>query len=134
MKQCKMIAMVVLVCLLTGCQLEKIDGSKKKNIDFTVVSELEMTEPVKQIIAEKKTAPFKLTFSDEQFTYLLIGYGKQNTGGYSIKVKELYESKNAVYVKTEFAGPRQYEEQSHESYPYIVIKIEYTDKNVIFSE
>ena len=53
MKQCKMIAMVVLVCLLTGCQLEKIDGSKKKNIDFTVVSELEMTEPVKQIIAEK---------------------------------------------------------------------------------
>lgn len=129
-----MILGIILVCFLTGCGLEKIDKQKNKELDFTVVSEPEMTEEVRQIIAEKKTAPFKLTFSDQKYTYLLIGYGKQNTGGYCITVKELYESSNAVYVKTEFSGPKQYEKHSHTSYPYIVIKIEYTDKNIVFSE
>ena len=41
---------------------------------------------------------------------------------------------NAIYVKTEFEGPKEYTNNETSTYPCIVIKIEYSDKNVIFSE
>ena len=114
--------------------MEKVQKEKKGTVDFTVVSEMEMTDPVKKILEERKHAPFKVTFSDEEYTYILIGYGKQNHSGYSITVKELYESENAVFIKTVFCGPKENRGRKQESFPYIVVKIEYTDKNVIFSE
>lgn len=130
--------MFMLLCLsaviINGCSVEKIQEEKRGEVDFTVVSELEMTDPIKQIVEERKTAPFKVTFSDNEYTYILIGYGKQNYAGYSITVKELYESDNAVFIRTEFSGPKEYQERQHETFPYIVVKIEYTDKNIIFSE
>ncbi len=125
---------LVLTFLLAGCSAEKVSSKKLRDVDFTVVSELEMTEEVKKIVEEKKTAPFKVTFTDHEYTYIIIGYGKKNYEGYRVTVKELYESSNAVYVKTEFSGPKEYRTSSNASYPYIVIKIEATDKNIVFSE
>lgn len=93
-----------------------------------------MPQEVKQIVEERKEAPFKVTYSDNQYTYIIVGYGRQKYEGYSIRVKELYETKNAICVKTEFLGPEEYTNTQVESYPYIVMKIEYTDKNVVFSE
>ncbi len=126
--------LLILMFLSTGCSVEKVSTKKVRDVDFTVVSELEMTDEVKKIVEEKKTAPFKVTFSDHEYTYIIIGYGKQNYEGYRITVKELYESPNAVYVKTEFSGPKEYSSSSKTTYPYIVIKIECTDKNIVFGE
>lgn len=137
MKKSKLkIIFVLAVCVVvtTACGLEKIKTKKTKNLDFTVVAESEMPSEVMQIVEERKEKENMMTYSDNQYTYIIIGYGRQNYEGYSIKVKELYETENAIYVKTQFDGPKEYASKQVETYPYIVIKIEQSDKNVIFSE
>ena len=85
------------------------------------------------IIAEKKAEPFKLTYSDNDYLYISIGYGEQATGGYSIAVNELYLTDNAVYVNTTLLGPETaVQSENAPSHPYIVIKTEYLDETVIF--
>lgn len=125
---------VLSVVVVSACGLEKVSYKKVSDVDFTVVAEIEMPTEVKQIVEERKEMPFKVTYSDNQYTYIIVGYGKQKYKGYNIKVKEMYETKNAICVKTEFSGPQEYTNAQVASYPYIVIKIEYTDKNVVFSE
>ena len=57
--------------------------------------------------------------------YLVIGYGMQETCGYSIQVNECYETEGTVYVDTTLLGPETEEEiVKKPSYPYIIIKIE----------
>lgn len=128
--------LVLAVCIVvtSACGFEKIKTKKTKDIDFTVVAESEMPAEVAQIVEQRKEKEFRVTYSDHQYTYIIIGYGKQKYEGYSIKVKEMYETENAIYVKTEFDGPKEYSSNETNTYPYIVVKIEYSDKNVIFSE
>ena len=135
-KNKRKLILVLVACIgvTTACSLEKIKTTKTKDIDFTVVAESEMPSEVAQIVEQRKEKENKMTYSDNQYTYIIIGYGKQNYQGYSIKVKELYETENAIYVKTQFDGPKGYASMQEETYPYIVIKIEQSDKNVIFSE
>ena len=65
--------------------------------------------------------------------YICVGYGEQATGGYSITVKELYLTDNAIYVDTNLKGPSPEELQNPvKSYPYIVLKTENMDKTVVF--
>ena len=127
---------IVMLCVVavSACGMEKISTRKTNDVDFTVVAESEMPAEVSQIIEERKEGQFQVTYSDKENTYILIGYGKQQYDGYSIQVKNLYETKNAICVKTEFKGPEEYTNTETISYPYIVIKIEYTDKNIVFSE
>lgn len=125
---------LILTIVVSSCGIEKISDKKTNDVDYTVVADIEMPEEVKQIVEEKKKEHFKVTYSDNQYTYIIIGYGMQNREGYNIKVKNLYETKNGIYVKTEFSGPKEYSADKRTTYPYIVIKIEVTDKNVIFSE
>ncbi|MCR5737392.1 MAG: protease complex subunit PrcB family protein [Eubacterium sp.] len=135
MKKYKMLFLILILSgFLGGCSVEKIQREKKRQVEFTVVPEMELTEPVKKILEERKKAPFRVSFSDQQYTYIIIGYGAQKYAGYRIRVKELYESDNAIFIKTEFQGPKGGYEQERETFPYLVVKIEYTDKNVIFSE
>ena len=53
-----------------------------------------------------------------------MGYGTQQTGGYSIAVNDLYETANAVYIDTNLIGPSP-EEKSKPvaSYPPSLIHI-----------
>ena len=62
-----------------------------------------------------------------------IGYGRQETTGYSIEVNECYETEHTVVVRTTLLGPQK-KEKTHKkkTYPYIVIKIPYTDKQIIY--
>ena len=49
----------------------------------------------------------------------------------NIQVKELYETKNNIFIDTEFIGPSKSEDVSQTiSYPYIVVQMEYIDKQV----
>lgn len=63
----------------------------------------------------------------------MVGYGEQESGGYSIAVKELYLTENAIVADTELIGPQSGEETGVEkSYPYVVVKTEYLEHPVIF--
>lgn len=125
---------VVMAAAISSCGIEKISKKKLKDLEYVVLSENEIPDIVRKTVDEKKDSPFKITYSDPESTYIMVGYGKQDYKGYSIKVADLYETSNGVYIKTEFKGPEEYTSVQMESYPYIVIKIEYTDKNIIFSE
>ena len=118
---------------MTGCSMLSEEDVKLKDLDFTVLSEEKIPQELKSIIDEKKTGEFKLTFHDNEFLYICIGYGKQPTGGHSIAVNELYLTENAIYVNTELLGPDATEKSNQvPSYPCIVIKVDYLDKQVIF--
>ena len=128
-----LLAWVVVVRVLTACSVEKDDLKKVRDLEFTVVGETDLPEELKQVIGEKKTAPFKMTYTDDQNLYIAVGYGEQENGGYSISVRELYLTENAIVADTELLGPESAEQTGAEkSYPYIVVKTEYLEEPVIF--
>ncbi|MCD7724625.1 MAG: protease complex subunit PrcB family protein [Clostridiales bacterium] len=131
------IVSVFLVCLLcmgvAACAAKQDSMEKIKDWEFTVIAEENVPEELLAMIEEKKAEPFKMTFQDQGFLYICVGYGTQETGGYSISVNDLYETANAIYVDTNLIGPEPEEkENATPSYPYIVIKAEFTDKPVVF--
>lgn len=127
------IAAAAVLLFTGGCKISKDDGKKVRDLDFTVTGASEVPAELSQIIAEKTTQPFKLTFSDEQNLYIAVGYGPQSTGGYSIAVKELYLTDNSIVMDTELLGPEKGENPAPEtSYPYIVVKTENLENPVIF--
>lgn len=134
----KRVISVMLVCLLCmgvmACGTKQQDTMKKiKDLEFTVIAEAELPEELLTVIEEKKAAPFKITFQDRGFLYICVGYGQQETGGYSIAVNDLYETANAIYIDTNLIGPGPEEKGNlTPSYPYVVIKTEYIGKSVVF--
>ena len=121
------------ILFLCGCSIREEDSVKLRDLEFTLVSEERLPEELKTMIEEKKQEPFKFTYTDQENLYLCIGYGEQATGGYSITVNELYLMENAIYVHTNLLGPSPKEKENPAvSYPYVVIKTENLDKNVVF--
>lgn len=124
---------VVVVRVLTGCSMSKDDENKVRDLEFSVTGEADVPEELQKIIGEKKTAPFKLTYSNDQNLYIVVGYGEQPTGGYSIAVDDLYLTDNSIVIDTELKGPEKGETPGQEkSYPYIVIKTEFLENPVVF--
>ena len=74
-----------------------------------------------------------MTYEDQGMIYAAKGYGDQEMSGYSIIVDEVYESKDAVWIHTNLLGPKKGEKtEKRKTYPYIVIKLEQTDKYIVF--
>ena len=100
---------------------------------FLPDAEADIPEELQNDIEEKKAADFKMTYKDSKFLYIVRGYGEQETGGYSICIRDLYLTSNAIIFDTELIGPRKGETISKSpSYPYIVVKVELRDENVVF--
>lgn len=124
---------VVIFNTICGCGVEKTDGNKIRDLEYSIVEEEEIPEELKTKIEEKKAADFKLVFETDEYLYIVRGYGEQETGGYSIQIPELYLTKNAVVFKSNLIGPAKDEiKNAAPSYPYVVVKTEGSEKNVIF--
>lgn len=124
---------VFLVRVLTGCSVEKENQDKVRDLEFTVTGETELPAELAGLIEEKKAAPFKLTYSNDQGLYIVVGYGEQPTGGYSIAVNELYLTENSIVIDTELKGPEKGEEVGVEkSCPYVAVRTEYREEPIIF--
>jgi len=129
-----LLLMIVITTLgLIGCKAQNTDIKKIKDLDFTVVEDADLPGELKEIIDEKKEEPFKMSYSNKDNLYIVVGYGKQNSGGYSISVNELYLTKNAIYINTNLIGPTQNDKVSQGvTYPYVVVKLEFMDKKIVF--
>lgn len=128
-----MVVWVFVARMLGGCSLLKDTGDKVRDLEFTVTSEAELPEELRSIIEEKKVQPFKLTYSDNENLYIVVGYGPQGTGGYSIAVEDLYLTDNSIVIDTELTGPAKGETAAPEtSYPYVVVKTEFLENPVVF--
>ncbi len=118
---------------VTGCTMLSEEKIKLRDLEFTVLSEEKIPEQLKTVIEERKSQPFQITYTDNNYLYVCIGYGEQSTGGYSIAVNELYLTDTNVCVSTNLLGPEATEKSNKTpSYPYIVIKTEFLEQTVIF--
>ena len=121
------------VWVLAGCGVETQDEEKIKDLEFTVLDPERTPEELRNVLEEKKTEPFKVTYEDEGYLYICVGYGEQQTSGYSIAVEDLYLTSNAIYVKTELLGPDGTAETADAvTCPYLVLKLEYLEQPVVF--
>lgn len=128
-----LISCLTLVLGILGCAAHTDKTEKIRDLEFTVIDKDEIPESFMEEISERAVKGFKLTFEDQGYLYIAEGYGKQETSGYSIEVAELFETANAVYVQTDLIGPANDEEiVERPTYPYIVLKTENIDKNVVF--
>lgn len=131
------LAVLLSVCC-AGCVTRQPETEKLQDLEFTVVDEDEIPEEFAEVIEAKKEKPFKLTFTDrtsgeDPVLYIAEGYGAQPESGYSVSVTEVYETENAVCVRTELLGPDKGEDTEETiTFPYVVVCIEYSEKSVVF--
>ena len=132
----KIISVMLLFSFMAGisaCSVTDMTEKKVSDIGYTVISEEELPETLLKAINEKKAEPFKLSYVDNNDLYLVIGYGSQPTGGYSIVVDELFTTENTIVFGTTLKGPwDKADMQDAETYPYIAVKTEYIDCEIVF--
>ena len=122
-----------LMILLTGCEMKQVGNMAKTEVEFTVVEPDEVPSELAVIIEENKQGEIKLTYEDQGYMYLVRGYGQQKTGGYSIAVNEVFLAEDGLHGDTSLIGPpRDQEIRDEASYPYLVIKIEAQEAEVLF--
>ena len=124
--------LLFLLCLLSGCSIEKVRAQNGVKPEYTVMKETDFPDKVKELIAENKESEFKLTYQDGSWLYLIKGYGKQKTGGYSIQIEDLSLWENAIHLQTVLLGPEEEDLKDDPSYPYLVVRMKYREEPVIF--
>ncbi|MCI9437396.1 MAG: protease complex subunit PrcB family protein [Lachnospiraceae bacterium] len=125
--------LAVCIVLLGGCTLLSEEKIKLRDLDFTILGEEKIPEQLMTIIEERKREAFQITYTDNTNLYICIGYGEQETGGYSIAVNELYLTDSNIVVSASLLGPDgTKQENKTPSFPYIVIKTEYLEQTVTF--
>lgn len=126
--------LLMLPCTMTGCRITDTDSDKVSDLDFTVVEDEDLPVELKKLIDEKKANTLRLTYTTKDYTYMVAGYGTQQTSGYSIRVNDVYLGKNAVCVDVSLVGPAAGEQVTETpTTPYIVIKIEKREESVVFN-
>ncbi len=127
------VAAALALALVSGCHRPKKETERLRDVEYTVVEEADVPEKLAEAIEQKKAADFKLSFENKNALYLVRGYGQQETGGYSIVIRDLYLTDHALYFDTELLGPENGSDpQKKPSYPYIVVKTKKQKQNVVF--
>ena len=127
------ILLIVMCCSLWGCSIEKVRAKDGVKPEYTVMKEEEFPDKVRELVEQNREKEFQMTYQDNGFLYLMKGYGKQETGGYSIQVQDLSLWDNAIHLETMLLGPEEGEELTGEpSFPCLVIKMKYREEPVIF--
>ena len=131
---CAKILLCAILCLslcLAGCEKES-RPTKVGKLEYTIVSGSDVPQELKKLILERRKKPFELTYSENACLYVVRGYGKQKSGGYSITVDEFYEGETSLYIDTTLIGPKSAESVTNTvTYPYIVIKTENIEDKLI---
>ena len=131
-KAASLLCLAVLFLMLGGCQMIRIEEENKTPLAYTVIEDSQIPEEMQELIREKKETEFQIAYQKGTELFLAKGYCRQMSGGYSIQVKELSASSNAVFFETKLIGPTEKIQGGEPSYPYIVIKTEYRDGPVQF--
>lgn len=131
-KMFSLLCLAVLFLMLGGCRMIRIEEGNKTPLTYTVMENSQIPEELKELIEEKKESEFQIAYQKGTDLFLVKGYGRQMSGGYSIQVEGLSASSNAIFFETKLIGPTEKVQGGEPSYPYIVIKTEYRDGPVQF--
>lgn len=132
----------VMMLSLTACDLGvKLNdlhngaGKKVRDLEYTILSEERIPEELSALLEERKEEPFELTYSDKEFLYICIGYGRQEYSGHSIVVNELFLGENGILVDTSLIGPEAGQEKINTvQFPIIVLKTELIEDVPLFAK
>lgn len=126
---------VLPLAMIAGCSKKEEEYKKTGDVEYTVVEEADVPAELLDIIREKKSEPFRLTYLAEDALYVAKGYGEQPSGGYSIAVDELYMAAEGLCIKTTLIGPAADEKVTMSvTYPYIVLKLKPMETDAHFLE
>lgn len=122
------------VCILSGCSVKVIsEEESRRELPFVILGQEVLSKELKELIESRKEEEIKLTYVDGDKRYLIVGYGKQNQGGYSIYIQDLYATNNAIILDTALVAPKEkIQKKEIASYPVIVIQISEMALPVVF--
>lgn len=133
--------LIVTVCCwgCAGIELQDIKqqgaGEKVRDLEFTILSEERIPKELVLLLEERKEEAFELTYSDQEYLYICIGYGRQEYSGYSIMVNELFLGEQGILVDTSLIGPPAGTERIHTvQFPMIVLKTERIEDVPLFKK
>ena len=119
--------------LSSGCSARRADREKTGELEYETVDGPELPETLRQKIEKEKDEPFLLAYGDGEQLYIAMGYGEQESGGYSIQIEEVCETEDAVCIRTCLTGPDEGEKVSQEpDCPYATVATEYTEKRILW--
>ncbi len=121
----------IFILAVTGCQKQKSEG-ERENVQYAVCGQSVLPKELKQIIEEEKNEVCHFTYSTQDYTYYVIGYGKQKGKGYQIKVKSFQMDESHIYLDTTLIGVTKEHQKEGTSYPYLVLKSQYYEKDAVF--
>ena len=104
------ICCVTAAVFLAGCVTKYEDAQKLKDLSFTVLNPEDAPQELREMIVDEEKHPFRLVYADQGILYIAEGYGEQPTTGYSVEVRELYETEEEIRVRTSLLGPEKGEE------------------------
>lgn len=130
----RMLILLAIMILLVGCRTQTLDNEdKKETLDFNVMDPDEVPEEVMTMIENQKEDPFKFSYTDGENLYIVVGYGEQPTGGYSVQVLDVYLTGQSVVIETELLGPSKEDVVTMVlTYPYVIVRTEHIDLPVYY--
>lgn len=142
MKKCICLIMSLLVVLeLAGCAGIKLNdvhqgaGEKVRDLEYTILSEERIPKELSPLLEERKEEPFEMTYSDKEYLYICIGYGRQEYSGHSIVVNNLFLGENGILVDTSLIGPEAGQEKMNTvQFPILVLKTELIEDMPLFAK
>lgn len=110
-------------------------GEKVRDLEFTILSEERIPKELQVLLEDRKEEAFELTYSDQEYLYICIGYGRQEYSGYSIAVNALYLGEHGILIDTSLIGPPAGTERINTvQYPMIVLKTERIEDVPLFKK
>lgn len=110
-------------------------GEKVRDLEYTILSEERIPEELKPLIEERQDEAFQMTYSDKEYLYICVGYGRQEYSGHSIVVNALFLGENGILIDTSLIGPKAGQEKINTAqYPVMVLKTELVEDVPLFAK
>ena len=119
-------------CFFCGCRIIRIEEEERRPLEYQVISQDQIPGEILNLVEEKKTKEFQMTYQVGEDLYLIRGFGQQMSGGYSVQVEEVSRSSNGIFFKTKLLAPSGEEQGGEPSYPFVAVKIKYRKEPVQF--
>ena len=124
--------LILLLTAAMGCKSSEEDV-KLQDLNGTVMTQENIPTPLKEELEVRQKEEFRITYEDGDYLYLCVGYGAQESGGYSIQVKEFALYEDYILLDTTLIGPGHDEAAKKiPSYPYLVLRTEIRTDPVVF--
>ncbi|MBS7009819.1 protease complex subunit PrcB family protein [Anaerostipes sp.] len=131
MKRFAVVVLLFVCSISSGCVKQEKQGAKEE-VDYAVCRKENLPKELVQRIHEQKDKVFHFTYSMKETMYYVIGYGKQTGTGYKIRVKRMQMDEDHIYIDTNLIGVPKSQQEKGNSCPYIVIKSQNYEKDVVF--